>query len=148
MAVLQLHEWCLYPRREGACGDAAIRQAISQRSATLAFGAHLFVYRDEEARQGAHVLTLTPLLREGEKNALEGFKAERRVPPALPHWDDESKWRLVLVLGHVLFEDAARFMTEHPLQGADAEGPARARRVRPPILKAPERACRPGRANP
>ena len=80
MAVLPLYEWCLYPRREVACGDAAIREAIAQRSATVAFGAHLFAYRDEEVSQGRHVLTLTPLLREGEDNALEGYATEQRVP--------------------------------------------------------------------
>jgi hypothetical protein len=111
MTVFQLYEWCLYPRREGVCGDAAIREAVARRSATMTFGAHLFAYRDEELPEGGHLLSLTPLPGQFEEDVLDGHTVERRVPPALPQWDEESKWRLVLVMGHVLFEDTARLMT-------------------------------------
>ncbi len=110
MAVLQLYEWCLYPRK-GVCGNVAIREAVAQRSATMAFGTHLFAYRDQELPEGGHLLTLTPLPGDGEEEVLDGYTVEQRVPPGLPHWDEESRSRLVLVMGHVLFEDTARLLT-------------------------------------
>jgi hypothetical protein len=110
MTVLQLYEWCLYPRSGGVCGEAAIKAAITKGSATVSIGAHRFQYRDEALPDGRHVLSLSPLPAGKEPAVLDGYSAERRVPAPLGHWGEEEKARLLLVLGHTLFEDVERMV--------------------------------------
>jgi hypothetical protein len=107
MALPRLYEWCLHPRHDGVCGEAAIRAAIAKGSATVSTGPHRFEYRDEALPDGRHLLTLSPLStdHEPEQEDLDGYSLEKRVPAPLGHWGDEEKQRLVLVLGHALFED-------------------------------------------
>jgi hypothetical protein len=105
MTVLQLYEWCLHPRRDGVCGDAAIRAAIAEGSATVSIGPHRFDYHDQALPDGSHVLRLSPLPTGDDADVLGGYSAEKQVPPPLGHWGEEEKARLVLLLGHALFED-------------------------------------------
>jgi hypothetical protein len=111
MTVLQLYEWCLHPRSGGVCGEAAIRAAIARGDATLSIGPHRFAYDDEVLPDGGHVLSLSPLPTGDEPDVLDGYSAEKRVPAPLRDWGEEEKQRLVLVLGHALFEDVERMVS-------------------------------------
>jgi hypothetical protein len=113
MTVLQLYEWCLYPRRGGVCGEAAIRAAIAKGSATVSIGPHRFEYHDEALADGRHVLRLSPLPtgHEPGPDVLDGYSAEKLVPAPLGHWGEEDKARLVLLLAHALFEDVERMVS-------------------------------------
>ena len=104
MTVLQLYEWCLYPRRGGVCGEAAIREAVARGSAVVSIGPHRFEYRDAVFADGRHVLQLSPLTQR-EPELLSGLSAEKLVPAPLGHWGDEDRARLVLAIGYALFKD-------------------------------------------
>lgn len=97
-------------------------EAIANGSATVSLGPYRFVYNDDELLHGGHVLTLTPVLRDGERDVLDGCSAEQRVPRRLVDWNDDSDARLVVVLGMALFRDVARLVsgTRHDRNGPRA----------------------------
>ncbi len=111
MTVSRTYEWHLQSRSTGACGEAAVLDAIANGSAMLSLGPHQFIYSDDELLHGGHVLTLTPVLRDGERDVLDGCLAEQRVPRRLVDWNDDSDARLVEVLGMALFRDVARLVS-------------------------------------